>query len=698
MTGNSESTKSNIFFNIIIISITIIVSFFAILSPLITSNSTRAIAIGDVNQQDILAPYTFTYESDVLTGYARDDAEKSVAPVYLPPDPSIIRKQAVRLQATLAFITAVKNDSFSSNEEKMADLSALSDIRLTHDTEQILISLDKDRWELVKQEIIRVYELAMRNSIRENRLRDFQRTIPSLVSFSFPDDQAAAISEIASSFITPNSLFSEDLTQQAIIEAKQSINPVNRTFMSGEIIISRGDIITDLNYEALEKFGLVSNENTPELIMGAFSLVLIVGLFLWVYSKRLEGFKQFSTLQFALLAGMFLVFLVPARVFLPGHSVLPYLYPLPAFAMTISYLLGPQLGIIFSIILSIFSAYSLSSGIDLTLFYLITSIFSILFLGKGTRIASFFWSGIIVGITGTLVILAFRFPLHVTDVTGILTLSGAAFFSGMASAGLSILLQFLGSNLFGMSTALRLLDISRSDHPLLQQLLLQAPGSYQHSLMIANMAEQAAKQINADSLLVRVGSLYHDTGKLLNPMYFIENQPNGFENPHDSLDPEESAEIILNHVPDGVKLAKKHRLPNVVINFIKEHHGTLLTNYQYSKAVNNAGGDETQVDKEVFRYAGPPPRSRETALVMLADGCEARARSMHPTSEAEVRSLVVETLSYLQSEGQLAMTTFTFRDINQVINSFVNTLTTAHHVRIKYPEIVQKSKPALDEP
>jgi len=697
MTGNKEPNKSNTLINIIIISITVVVSFVSILYPLISNNSISSISIGDVNQQDILAPYTFTYESDVLTGYAIDDAAKLVSPVYLPPDPSIIRKQAERLQVSLAFITSVKNDTFSSNEQKMVDLSALSDIRLTHDTEQLIISLDTDRWSLLKQEIIRVYEMAMRNSIRENRLRDFQKTVPSLVSFSFPEDQAEAISEISAGFLIPNSLYSDELTQQAVTDAKQAISPVNRTFMSGEIIISRGDIVSELDYEALEKFGIITDKNTSELIIGTSSLFLIVGLFIWVYASQVHGFQFFSTKQLALLTGMFLVFLVPARVFLPGHAVLPYLYPLPAFGMTISYLLGSPFGIIFSIILSIFSAYSLSTGTDLILFYLITSVFSILFLGKGTRIASFFWSGIIVGVTGTLVILAFRFPIHVTDMTAILTLSGAAFFNGMASAGLAILLQFLGSNLFGMSTALRLLDISRSDHPLLQQILLQAPGSYQHSLMIANMAEQAAKQINADSLLVRVGALYHDAGKSLNPMYFIENQPNGFGNPHDFLEPEESAAIILKHVPDGVKLAKKHRLPNIVIDFIREHHGTLLTNYQYSNALNSAGGDEMLVDKEAFRYAGPPPQTRETALVMLADGCEARARSVHPASEAEVRSLVVETLSYLQSEGQLAMTTFTFRDINQVINSFVNTLTNAHHVRIKYPEIAQKTNPALDE-
>jgi len=698
MQDTRNFSKPDQILKIIIIAITIVISFIFIVYPLINTNRITSTTVGDVNQQDILAPYTLTYESDVLTEFARDDAARAVLPVYLPPDPSITRQQADFLQSALIYISSVRNDRYASFEQKLSDLAALKDIRLTHDTEQLIITIEDNRWEAVKQEIIRVYELAMRNSIREDRIREFQRNLPSYVSFSLPEEQAAVVSEIVSGFLIPNSLYSADLTQDAVDNAVQNVMPVTRTFVSGELIVSRGDLITELDYEALEKFGLVSSNNTPEILIGVASLLILTGLFLVIFITRLKEFAFISIRKLALLSVSFLVFLVPARLFLSGHSIIPYLFPLPAFGLTISYLLGLPYGVIFSIILSIASAYALSSGLELTLYYMITSMIGILFLGKGTRIASFFWSGILIGISGTLVILSFRYPLRITDITGIATLTGAAFVNGIASAGLSILLQFIGSHLFGMSTALRLLDISRSDHPLLQEVLLHAPGSYQHSLMVANLAEQAAKQINADSLLVRVGSLFHDVGKSTNPMYFIENQPNGFDNPHDSLEPEESSKTIINHVNDGIKLAKKYRLPNTVIDFIREHHGTLLTNYQYTKALLIADGDETLVDKELFRYPGPVPRSRETALVMLADGCEARARAMHPKSEAEIRSLVVETLSYIQSEGQLSMTTFTFRDINLVINSFVNTLKNAHHVRIKYPELPNNSNPKLDEP
>jgi putative nucleotidyltransferase with HDIG domain len=240
-----------------------------------------------------------------------------------------------------------------------------------------------------------------------------------------------------------------------------------------------------------------------------------------------------------------------------------------------------------------------------------------------------------------------------------------------------------------MTTPMQLVDLTRPDHPLLQTLLHDAPGTYQHSLQVANLAEQAAERIGADPLLTRVGALYHDIGKTPNAIYFIENQLPGFTNPHQELNPYESSEIIIRHVTDGLELARKKRLPKRIHEFISEHHGTLITNYQYINALNAANGDESQVDKELFRYPGPRPQSRETAILMLADGSEARVRAEKPTNEDELRQLIQEVVKDRIEQGQLDDTRLTFKDLSAITESFITTLRGIYHPRVKYPKLNQ---------
>jgi hypothetical protein len=211
------------------------------------------------------------------------------------------------------------------------------------------------------------------------------------------------------------------------------------------------------------------------------------------------------------------------------------------------------------------------------------------------------------------------------------------------------------------------------------------------------LAEQAAELINANTLLTRVGALYHDVGKANQPHFFIENLAPGVPNPHDSLNPYDSSAIILQHVTDGVKIAKKNRIPSQVIDFILEHHGTTITRYQYVLAVEDAGGVKEDVDIEKFRYPGPRPQSVETALVMLADGCEARARAQRPQTEELIRELVEDTVRKRQEAGQLDDTSLTLQQINIVIDSFINTLRGVYHPRIEYPELTEDEEQKTDQ-
>jgi putative nucleotidyltransferase with HDIG domain len=259
------------------------------------------------------------------------------------------------------------------------------------------------------------------------------------------------------------------------------------------------------------------------------------------------------------------------------------------------------------------------------------------------------------------------------------------------SASLTLVGFFLLGGLFDITTSLQLIELARPDHPLLQFILRNAPGTYQHSLQVANLAEQAAERIGANAMLIRVGALYHDCGKALHPQYFVENQLDGV-NIHESLDPYASAEIIVGHVRDGVTMARRHRLPSRIRAFVNEHHGTLKTSYQYKRALDAAGNDPSKVDESKFTYPGPRPQSKETALMMLADGCEAKARSDRPGSEEDLTRIVKSVIDDRMAKGQLDDTGLTLRDLQLVCESFVNTLKGMFHPRLQYPE----EKPPAD--
>jgi putative nucleotidyltransferase with HDIG domain len=205
-------------------------------------------------------------------------------------------------------------------------------------------------------------------------------------------------------------------------------------------------------------------------------------------------------------------------------------------------------------------------------------------------------------------------------------------------------------------------------------------------LQVANLAEQAAERIQANSMLARVGALYHDIGKMKNPQFFIENQSSNQINTHDDMKPEESAAIIIDHVTHGLELAKKYRLPRRIREFIPEHHGTLLTRYQYGKALELADGDESQIEKTKFRYPGPRPQSVETALVMLADGCEAYVRSQNPETDEDLQALIKDMVKRRVEAGQLNNTDITQKDLKVLIDSFTATLKGTYHARVEYPE------------
>jgi putative nucleotidyltransferase with HDIG domain len=642
-----------------------------------------------VAPQDILAPHNLTYKSDLMTAAQRQKAAADVAPIYSQVDTNAARRQLERLRATLALITSVGSDAYATQDEKLADLAALEYISLSPDTALAVISLSTARWQVIQQESITVLEQVMRSTIREDHLEDTRRSIPALISLSLPEDQANIVANLVSGFVTPNSLYDKSQTEAARQKAQDAVQPVMRTFVTGERIIQGGEIITDLDLEVLSYYGMTTPKYRWQDLVAVAVLVLVAMAFLVVYLKRnpaLTNGPQ-ATRALSLMAVLFLVFLLAARVILPGHTLIPYIFPFAAYSLLVAVLFGAEPALITSLPLAFLITYSQSFALELTLYYVLSSFFGVLTLGRGKRITHFFWAAAIIGCCGAAVILAYRLPESTTDWVGIATLTAAAFVNGVISVSLALILQFFLAQMLGMTTALQLMELSRPDHPLLQLLLRAAPGTYQHSLQVANLVEQAAERIGADALLTRIGALYHDAGKAVNSSFFIENQVPGDLNPHDDLDPVVSAAMIIRHVPEGLNLARKYRLPRRIQDFIAEHHGRMLANYQYKQAFVAAGGDESRVDKEKFRYPGPRPQSRETALLMLADGCEAKVRAEHPKDEIELRILIKSIIDNRVAVGALKDTGLTFHDLDIIEDSFTTTLRGIYHPRIQYPSL-----------
>jgi putative nucleotidyltransferase with HDIG domain len=668
-----------------VLTIVSLVSFAALTFPIGLRSSTETLEAGDVAQSTKFAPQDLEYVSEVRTEEARLAAEAAVMPVYTSPDPAIARQQIERMTTTMQVITSIRDDPKMSLEEKKSSLVNLSDVRFKLDTVDYAIAVSESRWQIVQAEALRVLELVMRRSIHEEDVEQVKANVSSSVSLTLNELQSALVSELVSSFVVPNSFYSEELTLAAKKAARDSIKPVVKSYKAGETVVPAGRIITPADMEAFQKLGMIRPGQRLEDMIGAGALVLLSAVFVSLYFLRRRRMIILNDARnLVVIALIFIVFLLGARL-LNDRTLLPYAYPLQAAGLLITVLFGFEAGLIISIPLCLIATYGLSNSGDLTPYYLISSLVGVLVLGPARRFLGYMSAGVAIALSGIGVLAAYRYPLFLPDLLGVAQLVGAAIFVGFAASSVTLLLQYLFAQALGLTTALQLLDISRPDSPLLQFFLRSAPGTYQHSLQVANLAEQAAEKIGADPLVTRVGAQFHDIGKALNPTFFIENQVPGNVNKHHDISPQESAATIIRHVTDGIQLAKKYRLPRRMHDFILEHHGTLITRYQYNQAMEAAGGDVTKVDIEDFRYPGPRPHSRETALLMLADATEARARAERPLTDDDIRALVRNVIDTVQKFGQLDETMLTLRDLNFITESFVTTLRGTYHPRIQYP-------------
>jgi putative nucleotidyltransferase with HDIG domain len=652
--------------------------------------------VGGVAGEDIHAPRRITYESDLLRAEAQESAAASVEPVYSTPDPALARQQLDRARQVLDFLGAVRADTVASTSEQEAWIVAVPElVDLSTDNLDSILALTDDGWDRVQLETLAVIDQAMRKVIREGHLDEMYQDLPTYVGLDLSVEEAAVTAVLAGSFLVPNSFLDPEATQLAQERARENVSSVLRLFEADEIIVREGQRVTELEIEALDQFGLRQSEVEWQDfidpgIMSAFGTVL-----LFAFLGRFQPRVLWDRRQIVLLVLLTALFVVGARLMVPSEGVLRYLFPASALAMLVVTSIGPEAAVAVSVYLGAAAGVIADGSLEVIAYVSAGGVIATLTLNNVDHVAALFRAGACV-ILGDLVVLSvFHIQSMQSEPVELAIMAVSAIANGGISASLALGGLFLIAPLFDVITTMRLIELSRPDRPLLQRMLREAPATYHHSLMVANLAEQAAERIGANALLTRVGAYYHDIGKLMRPYFYAENQVEGV-NPHDELEPFASASIILSHVEDGLDLARRYRLPARIKDFIPQHHGTTWVSFFYKRAVEIAG-DASLVDEDAFRYSGPKPQVKETALVMLADGCEAAVRSMHPPNRETSAKIINSVIDERVADSQLSECDLTLHDLETVREVFVSTLRGIYHPRITYPDLRSSSPPGASK-
>ncbi len=492
---------------------------------------------------------------------------------------------------------------------------------------------------------------------------------------------------ILSEIIRPNVSYDNDFTQKVIDEAVASISPTKGMVSNGELIIQKGDIVGGIK---LAKLNSLKNESAAKIwsksnyywiVLGYAILVSIALLMLLLFLKkyRREIFDNNTKVTF-ILFNVSLMILIQTLVVKYNSDYL-YVVPLSILPIVIKAFFDARLGLFTHVLTVLLLGFIVPDSFEFIYLHIIAGIVTILTVSELYKRANLFISIGQITLIYMVTYLAFTI-IKEGNATGINWEYLMMFAANGILSFLSLFLIYLYEKIFGLVSDVTLLELSNTNTKLLRELNEKAPGTFQHSMQVANLAEAAANEIGANSMLVRTGALYHDIGKLLNPNYFIENQITGV-NPHNDLSPEDSAKIIIDHVINGVELAKQYGLPDRIIDFIRTHHGTNLVHYFYFK--EKEFGLEEEVDITKFQYKGPIPFSRETAILMICDASEAASKSLKQPSAQLINDLIDKIVEKQKSDNQFINSDITFSEIEKIKKVVKKKLMNIYHLRVEYP-------------
>ncbi|PUU88883.1 MAG: 7TM receptor with intracellular metal dependent phosphohydrolase [Halanaerobium sp.] len=688
---------------------------------------------GQVSQSDITAPRTITFIDEARTSELRQRAADTAPRVY-EEDSTVEENVLKKVDNLFTAVTAEREffynnkislteeneteqgqvnetgseDSAEEEENKLtaaeiqnfsqAEINEIADLiraeigyELSQESLGVLITLNQEELSEIEARTLNLLENKLGSRILPSDLVSAREELrQSAMEMDISRDRRLAIAEITETVIAANMFLNQEATASRRQEAIAEVEAVEKTVRQGEIIVRKGDVVTEADIEILERLGLqkggINYYNIAGRILISFILVLLLGFYFYKYQK--DVWQDNSKLLLIELLILTVVFFAKIMTFFQNPFV-DFMVPTAMASILLTVLISSDTALITTLFISLLIApiYDMNFNIVLTSFLAgLIGIFSVTRVKERGDIirAGLNVSFILIFLIGGLSLLQQN-----QDWTYLLWSIGGGIVNGLLVGVLANgLLPYL-EDLFDMTSSVKLLELSNPSQPILKRMLVEAPGTYHHSVIVGNLAETAAEDVGADSLLARAAAYYHDIGKLKRPYFFSDNQFGG-ENPHDKTSPNLSALIIKSHVKDGVEMAEENGLPSKIIDIIKQHHGTNLISYFYQQALQANKHDD--IEKKDFRYDGPKPQSKEAAIIMLADITEAAIRSKnfnknnHDRIEGFVRGLVKDKLI----ENQLDQSNLTLSDLDTIVKSFVKVLTGIYHQRVEYPDKLLK--------
>lgn len=651
--------------------------------------------VGEVARFDVKVPRDMENRAQTLRNQEEAGLRAVIEAQNNPENYEI--NQAVILsveQKITALFTFIKEKINFNSEDETSQAITSEELRVLLDENwQVhlptrvvaeIMAATLEEYEMFIKETTRIVVKQMNQRITDDNLPEIRDQLRNLFEDSdIKENLREAAYLIGGQVLTPNLKLNQEKVEQAKQEAIKEVEPV--LVKAGEIIISDGTIVRPEHIQLLKDLGLYREGLDFKSLSGLgiilFALLALLGVYLYKYGRNVI----LSENKLALLCSVLVVVTFITKILsFVQWNLAAYLSPIALGGILVTILLDSRIGTITVLVLSVITVIVHNSLVVAAL-CLIGGVVAILSVSQVSQRGELMRAGFIVGGTNVLVMIAFG--LLQGDTTLIIH-SYLGILNGLISSIITIGSLPYFESIFNITSGIRLLELSNPNQPLLRRLLMETPGTYHHSILVGNLAEAAAEAVGADGLLARVGSTYHDLGKLKRPYFFAENQF-GIDNPHDKIAPSLSTLIITSHVKDGIELARENKLPDVVIDFIAQHHGTDLVKFFYHRAKENDGENIQEKD---FRYPGPKPQTKETAIVSLADAVEAAVRSLVKPTPGKIEALVRKIIRDRLDDGQLDESDLTFKDLNKIAEAFVKVLNGIYHARVEYPENITREE------
>ncbi len=634
--------------------------------------------VGTVATQAVKAPRSVSFVSDSLTEAERDRAATAVQKQYAP-NPAVLATSRDRLAQALATLARVRGDPTLSRDQKVASVQRVTEVALTAALAADVVDMTGAEWDAVQKELDNALRSLYGQGIRAEQLEAVKAEAGKALPPAWTDRQKRVATEISKQFLDANVTVDPVATSVAQQAARAAVSPVQAQVVAGETVIREGTVVSAFDVEKLRALGLASTGIDWPGAIGLIIWALLIAGVLGLFAERYATEAWNDDRKLALVTLALLTVTVVTRALVPGHTLLVYFIPYAAAAMTLTVLVSGRAALAAQIAGALHAGI-MSGQVELVAYVLVPALLGMAAVRRATTVREFAAGALFVALGNVGVLTAFTLVGRSTDTLGAAQLLLAALVSAAGAGLFAFASMAMLGHLFRITTVFELRELSDPNHPLLRQLLLRTPGTYHHSLLVANLAERAAELIGADPLVARVGAYYHDIGKMRNPSAFIENQTGS--NPHDDLDPLVSAGIVAAHVKDGLALAERYHLPAMIREMIPGHHGNAVVKYFFQLSEQRGQNpDESQ-----FRYPGPRPRSKEAAIVMLADGTEASVRSLVEKNSDTIRVLVDKIVGERLADGQLDESELTLRDVQRIKDAFCELLLGVYHERIPYPE------------